>query len=660
MAIRISQMKRVPRGKIGVFVCHCGKNIAGTVDVDEVVKQVRNMPGVAFVSDYKYMCSQPGQNLVRDTIINNELSGIIVAACTPTLHESTFRKAARDAGINPYRVEMANIREQCAWVHRENKEAATKKAIKIVASMIRKLLGDEDLMEESIAVNKKALVVGGGIAGIQASLDIADAGYEVILVEKESSIGGRMAQLSETFPTLDCAQCILTPKMVAAGSHPNIKIMACSEIRELSGYVGNFKVKIEKKFTGVDWEKCTGCGICIEKCPSKVDSEFDCDLGKRKAIYTPFPQAVPNKPMIDRENCLHFTKNVCGLCEKVCDVGAVDFDQEPEIVEEEVGAIIVATGFDLYSMENLGEYGAGKIPDVIDALQFERLLSASGPTAGDVRRPSDGKVPQSVVFIQCAGSRDPEKHKPYCSRICCMYTTKQSLLYSHAVHGGQSYIFYIDIRSGGKNYEEFVERAQEEGVIYTRGKVSKVYRNGDKITVMGVDTLAGKPVRIDADLVVLAMAMEPRMTSAKLARILKIPTGVNGFWMEAHPKMNPVGTTTRGIFLAGCGQAPRDVPDTVAQASGAAGKVLTLFSNDRLLLDPMTVRVEEDLCSGCGLCVSACSYEARSLDENSHIAMVNEALCQGCGACMIACPNGATVHKNFSKKQILSMVDAML
>ncbi|MCX6999771.1 MAG: CoB--CoM heterodisulfide reductase iron-sulfur subunit A family protein [Candidatus Sumerlaeota bacterium] len=653
-------MRFASRKKIGVFICHCGKNIAGAVDIDEVARRTSSLPGVVCATDYKYMCSEPGQAILREKIKELGLGGIVVAACTPSLHEATFRKAVLEAGANPYCMEIANIREQCAWVHQDDKNAATAKASEIIASMVEKVAYDIPLFEESIPIVKRALVIGGGIAGMQAALDIGDAGHEVILVEREPSIGGHMAQLSETFPTLDCAQCILTPKMVGVGAHPHIHLLTYSEVREVSGYVGNFRVKIERKARGVDWEKCTGCGICMEKCPTKVEAEFERGLGKRKAIYTPFPQAVPNKPVIDRAHCLYYKKGTCRICEKNCEADAIVFDQEPEFIEEDVGAIIVATGYDLYAKESLGEYGAGEIPDVIDSLAFERLLSASGPTAGEVRRPSDGKIPRSVVFIQCAGSRDPEKHKPYCSRICCMYTTKQALLYKHAVQGGQAYIFYIDIRSGGKNYEEFVERVQSEGVIYTRGKVARVYKDGEKVIVMGVDTLLGKPVQVEADLVVLAMAMEPPATTEVLSRILKITTDANGFYTEAHPKMNPLGTTTRGIFLAGCAQAPRDIPDTVSQGSGAAGKVITIFSNEALTLDPMTVDVDEELCAGCGLCVPACPYEARILDPKRRIAVVNAALCQGCGACMTACPNGATVHRNFTKKQILKMVQTLI
>lgn len=440
---------------------------------------------------------------------------------------------------------------------------------------------------------RKALVIGGGISGIQAALDIANSGYEVILLEKEPSIGGHMAQLSETFPTMDCSQCILTPKMVEAGQHPKIKLNTFSELEEIKGDVGNFKVRIRKKASFVDWKKCNGCGLCSEKCPSKVSSEFEGNLGQRKAIYTPFPQAVPNKPVIDKENCIYFKKGKCRVCEKICSVGAIDFNQKDTFIDEEVGAIVVATGYRLYSKEDTGEiqplikgldeYGYGKYKDVIDGLQFERLLSASGPTGGEIRRPSDGKVPRKVVFVQCAGSRDQEKGVPYCSKICCMYTGKQAMLYKHKVPDGQPYVFYIDIRSGGKGYEEFIQRVKEEGnVIYLRGKVSKIFPEGEKIIVWGVDTLTGKEVKIASDMVVLATPILPNKGAKELAKKLKIACDEYGFFTEAHPKLRPVESLTSGIFLAGCGQAPKDIPETVAQASGAAAKVANLFSGKRV------------------------------------------------------------------------------
>jgi len=646
--------------RIGVFVCHCGINIAGTVDVEKVVEEVRKNPDVAFAVNYIYMCSDPGQNLVRETIQKEELDAIVVAACSPNLHETTFRSAAAEAGLNPYQCEIANIREQCSWVH-PDRDIATAKAIRIINSMVEKVVRNESLIPVSVPITRKALVIGGGIAGIQASLDIADSGYEVILVEKEPSIGGHMAQLSETFPTLDCSQCILTPKMVATGKHPKIRLMTYSEVDEISGYVGNFKVKIRQKSKSVDWDKCNGCGDCWEKCPGKAPSEFDRGLAKRTAIYSPFPQAVPNKPVIDRETCIYYKTGKCRLCEQVCTLEAICFDTEDVIVEEEVGAVVVATGYQTLPVPLLEEYGAGEVPDVIDGLAFERLLSASGPTAGDVRRPSDGKVPKEVVFVQCAGSRDPERYRPYCSKICCMYTTKHAMLYKHRVHDGQPYIFYIDIRTGGKGYEEFYHRAEEEeGIVYLRGKVGKIFRDGDKTVVWGTDTLTGQNIEIEADLVVLATAIDPEPSAAALAKALKIQVGPNGFFSEAHPKLRPVESITTGFYLAGAGQGPKDIPEAVAQASGAASKVLTLFSSECLDHEPIVAYVDEDLCGACRICISVCPYSAREFDEEKGVAVVNDVLCEGCGACAAACACGATQQRNLTDQQIREMITACL
>ena len=646
--------------RIGVFVCHCGINIASTVDIERVLKEISEYPGVAYAADYKYMCSEPGQGLLTQKIETEKLDGVVIAACSPTMHETTFRKASAKAGLNPYLCEIANIREQNSWVHKDI-DAATEKAVEIIASIIEKARGDEPLEQLSVPITRKALVIGGGIAGMQAALDIADGGYKVTIVEKDPSLGGRMAQLSETFPTLDCSSCILTPKLVEVGQHPNIEILASSVVEDVKGYIGNFNVRIKRLATGVDPYKCNGCGLCAEKCPVKTPSEFEHGLGMRPAIYSPFPQAVPNKPVIDREHCLHYTKGTCGICQKICPVGAVDYDRGEEIIEKEFGAIVVATGYDLLPMEEIGEYGAGKLKNVITGLQFERLLSASGPTAGKVRRPSDGKEPKEVVFIQCAGSRDPECGMAYCSKVCCMYSAKHAMLYKHRVHDGQPYIFYIDIRSAGKGYEEFVQRAMEEdGVFYLRGKVSKIFEEDDKVIVWGTDTLAGQEVEIAADLVVLAMAMVPSKGTKVIAEILRVSTDAYGFINEAHPKLRPVESLTQGVFLAGCAQAPKDIPETVAQASGAASKVLSLFSREELLHDPTVAGVDEEICTGCGLCVSLCPYDAREIDEKAGVAKINEILCQGCGACASGCPSGACQQRNFSQKQYLAMVDTVL
>jgi len=646
--------------RIGVFVCHCGHNIAGVVDVKRLASELAKHPGVVFATDYIYMCSEPGQALVREKIKELNLEGVVVAACSPTLHELTFRTAGRMAGLNPYQVEIANIREQCSWVHTDGAKA-TAKALKIAKNTIEKVRFNESLQPVMVPITPRALVIGGGIAGIQAALDIADAGYEVVLVEREPSIGGHMIQLSETFPTLDCSQCILTPKMVAVAQHPKIKLLTYSEVEDISGYIGNFKVKIRRKAAYVDWDVCTGCGVCVEKCPKKVPSEFERFLGMRKAIYTPFPQAVPNKPVIDRANCTYFLKGTCKACEKFCEVKAIRWEQEDRFLEESVGAVVVATGYDTYPIANLGEYGGGKIKDVIDGLAFERLLSASGPTAGQIRRPSDGTVPKEVVFVQCAGSRDPELHKAYCSKICCMYTTKHAMLYKHAVPDGQPYVFYIDMRTNGKGYEEFYQRAiDEEGVIFLRGKVAKIFQEGDKVMVWGADTLTGRKVEIAADMVVLATAIVPSVGTDELVKRIKIGCSDGGFLLEAHPKLRPVESMTSGFFLAGCAQAPKDIPEAVAQASGAASKVIGVFSQESMAHEPVIAFVDEELCSGCHMCIPVCPYDAREFDKEKGIAVVKEALCEGCGACVAACPSGATQQRNLTDVQIEEMITASL
>jgi heterodisulfide reductase subunit A len=426
---------------------------------------------------------------------------------------------------------------------------------------------------------KRAMIIGGGICGMTASIDLGNAGYETVLVDRLPSIGGRMLQLSETFPTLDCAQCTLTPKTVETGQHPNVRLRTYCEVEKVEGAVGHFKVTLRRKAAYVDWDKCTGCGLCQEKCPKKIPSEFDRGIGLGKAIYTLSPQAVPNKPVINPDVCRYLTEGKCKVCQKVCPAEAIDYEQKDSFLEEKVGAIIVATGFDLFPLSEIGEYGGGRIPDVIEGLAFERLLSASGPTGGEVRRPSDGQIPKDIVFIQCTASRDPDRYMPYCSRVCCMYTAKHARLYKHKVHDGRSYIFYMDIRSMGKGYEEFVQQGMEEdGICYLRGRVSRLFQDGDKIRVWGVDTLTGKKIEIAADMVVLAAAITPSKGVKELAEKLHVATDEHGFLKEAHWKTHPVESGTEGIYFAGCSQGPKDIADTVAQGSAAASKVQALFA----------------------------------------------------------------------------------
>lgn len=662
--------------KIGVFVCHCGENISATVNCGKVASEIKNLPGVALSVDYKYMCSDPGQTLLKEAIKANNLEGVIVAACSPRMHEPTFRKACAEAGLNPYLCEMANIREHCSWVH-PNEEATTDKAIDLVRTLVEKVKKNEPLDPIRVPVTKRAMVIGGGVAGIQAALDIANAGHKVVMIERDPSIGGHMSQLSETFPTLDCSQCILTPRMVEIAQHPNITLYSYAEVESLEGFIGNFKVKVRKKSKSLDEHLCNGCGLCTTKCPNKkIINEFERGLGFRPAIYVPFPQAVPNKPVIDKANCTYYTKGKCRICEKVCPTGAIRFDQPDEIIDIEVGAIVICTGFDVKKTDFFPEYGYGKYKDVIDGLQFERLASASGPTLGVIKRPSDGMIPKKVVFIACAGSRDPAKGIEYCSKICCMYTAKHAMLYKHKVHEGTPYVFYMDIRAGGKMYEEFVRRAiVEDEAQYIRGRVSTVYEKNGKLIVKGVDTLmGGRLVEIEADLVVLATAGVSNEGAEDLAQKLHVSYDSHRFFAEAHPKLKPVETNTAGIFLAGACQAPKDIPESVAAASGAAVKVCGLFANDELTRDPLIAVVNRTTapsyssCVGCFLCQSVCPYQAIEKEEIKDrsgkviktLAFINPSLCQGCGTCVALCRNKSIDLLGYTNEQVYTEVMALL
>ena len=662
--------------RIGVFICHCGENIGETVDCTKLAEVTSRFPGVVKSVDYKYMCSEPGQTLIKEAIKGNRLTGVVVAACSPRMHESTFRKTCSEAGLNPFLCEIANLREHCSWVH-EKSEEATNKAIDIVRALVEKVKLNEPLYPIKVPVTKTALVIGGGVAGIQAALDIANGGHKVILVEKNPSIGGHMSQLSETFPTLDCSQCILTPRMVELAQHPNITLYSYAELESLDGFIGNFKVKIRKKAKSIDENLCTGCGLCTTKCPvKKIPNEFDENLSYRKAIYVPFPQAVPNKPVIDRENCTYYLKGKCKICERFCPTQAIRFDQQDEIIEVEAGAIVLATGFDIKRADFFPEYGFGKYKDVIDGLQFERIASASGPTLGEIRRLSDGKIPKKVVFIACAGSRDPAKGIEYCSKICCMYTAKHAILYKHKIHDGQAYVFYMDIRAGGKNYDEFTRRAiEEEGAKYIRGRVSRIYERDGKLIVVGADTLMNaRPVVIEADMVELATAGVASPGSEELAQKLHVAYDQYKFFTEAHPKLRPVETNTAGIFLAGACQSIKDIPESVSQASGAAAKVCGLFSQNELTRDPLIAVVNRtapplySTCVGCFLCQSVCPYQAIEKEEIKAkdgsvikiIAKINPGLCQGCGSCVALCRTKSIDLLGYTNRQIYAEVDAIL
>ena len=649
--------------RVGVFICHCGNNIAGTVDVARVAEETRKIPGVVYATDYMYTCSEPGQDEIKETIKREGLNRVVVAACSPRMHELTFRRTVEKAGLNRYFFEMANIREHISWVG-ENKEANTNKAIETVRMAVMKVMQDKPLFSSSFKVNKRVLVIGGGVAGMQAALDCADGGLETVIVEKSPSVGGMMARLDKTFPTIDCSICILGPKMVDVAQHDLITLHAYSEIEDIKGYVGNYQVKVRKKATYVDWSKCTGCGECMEKCPGKnAYDHFNFGVAPTKAINIPFPQAIPKKAKIDPQFCRQFLKGKCGVCAKVCPTKAINYEMQDEIVTEDVGAIIVASGYGLIDQKLLPEYGGGRYPDVITGIQYERILNASGPTSGHIERPSDHTEPKTIVFVSCAGSRDKSVGIPYCSNFCCMYIAKQAILTKDHIPDSQSYVFYMDIRSTGKGYDEFTRRAQEEyGARYVRGRVSRIFPKGKKMVVRGADTLLGTQVEVEADLVVLATAVTASPGAAQLAEKLHISYDTDGFYVESHPKLRPVETNTAGVYLAGAAQGPKDIPASVGQGSAAAAKVLSLLSKEMLESDPAVARVNTNACVGCLKCVKTCPFQAIKEEElrgGKKVASVIETVCAGCGVCTSTCPCGAIQLQHFTDNQLLAEVNAL-
>jgi heterodisulfide reductase subunit A len=599
--------------------------------------------------------------MIKNDIRELGLTRVVVASCSPLMHEPTFRRAVGDAGLNPFLFQMANIREQCSWIS-ESGELATARAKTIVGAAVTRVNFNEALEVQKVPVNSNVLIVGGGITGIEAALQIADSRKKVYLVEKEPTIGGYMARFDKTFPTLDCAACILTPKMVSVGQHPNIELLSYSDVTEFSGCVGNFEAKIRRRPRYVDEEKCNGCGLCEQKCPLSVPSEFDCGLGKRKAIYRPFPQAVPSIPVIDREHCLYFTKGICKVCVKFCPKGAIDFEQKEKFLDVQVGSVILATGFDIFDASRVKEYGYGKFPNVITSLEFERLTHASGPTGGKILL-KNGKNPETVAIVHCVGSRD-QNYNEYCSRVCCMYSLKTA----HLVHektDAKVYEFYIDMRAFGKGYEEFYKRLLREDVTFVRGRVAEITdvaqspSEKERLIVVAEDTLLGIVRRIPVDLVILSVGLEPRRDTTQVAHTFRIGRSKDGFFLEKHPKLAPVSTAGDGMFIAGSCQGPKDITDSVAQGAAAAANVLSLIDRKEVELEPTIALIKEEACSGCRICVGLCPYNAITFDGNANRAVIANALCKGCGVCVAACPSGAIEQQNFTNRQLIAEVEAI-
>lgn len=669
--------------RIGVYICHCGSNIAGVIDVEALAEFAEGLPHVVLSRYYKYMCSDPGQELVKQDIVEHGLNRIVVAACSPNLHEPTFRRAAEDAGLNRFLIQMANIREQVAWVT-EDKQLALDKSKAHVAAAVRRVAKHEPLQRQFVRIVPRAMVVGGGIAGIQAALDIADAGREVILVDREPSIGGHMAMFDKTFPTLDCAACILTPKMTSVKLHPNIKMLTYSEVESVDGSVGNFHVKVRRRPRYIDESLCVGCMQCIDGCvftQEKFANTFDQGLGLRKPVWIPFPQAVPPIPIVDPEVCLQITRGKCkqGCVEACGERNAFNIDQQDTIEEYDVGAIIVTTGFQALDPTSISYYGYGKYPNVYTSLEVERLLNAGGPTTGKLTL-RDGSTPKRVGIIHCVGSRDVNHHE-YCSRVCCMYSLKLAHLVREKTDA-EVYNCYIDIRSPGKGFEEFYNRVQNEGVNFIRGKVADISpaTNGngdsDRLAAAGTaansendagplvmkvdDTLLGTIREVEVDMVILAVALEPRADANDVRRNFGISCSNDGFFLEKHPKLAPVNTANDGVLIAGACQGAKDIPDTVAQADAAAAKALVLIDAGQIELEPNTAWIDEDMCSGCKTCINMCPYIAITADEERNIAVIDQALCKGCGTCVAACPSGAAKQHIFGDNQIDEELEGLM
>lgn len=647
--------------KVGVYVCHCGVNIAGVIDTSEVVEFAKTLPNVALAREYKFLCSDNGQELIKQDVKDGLVNRVVVAACSPRMHEPTFRRAVSEAGMNKFLFAQANIREHATWVNMKDVEGATKIAKDHIRMQVAKAAKLEPLETQKVQVTPASLVIGGGIAGINAALDLADQGFDVYLVEKEPTIGGHMAQLDKTFPTMDCSACILTPKMVDINNHPKIHLMDYSEVEDVEGYVGNFKVKVRRKSKYIDPEVCTGCGECITHCPVTTANEFDLGLAERKAVYLPFPQAVPGIPTIDMDHCIK-----CGICAdpSVCEPECIDYDMPDQIVELDVGTIIVATGYNPYDPSDMKEYGFVNYENVISGMQMERLLSSYGPTLGKPVRPSDNKAPHSIAFIQCVGSRNfrPDKHK-YCSRVCCMYAMKQARQYMEKHPDAKIYIFYMDIRAFGKGYEEFYETAAREyGITFVRGRLAEIYEDPEtkNVIIRGEDTLMQTPVELTVDMVVLSVGVEAREDSGKLAQLLSIQKSEDGFFLEAHPKLRPVDTLTAGIFVGGMAQGPKDIPDAVAQAKGAASSAAILMAKGEVEIEPYYSVVDESLCSGCKACQSQCPFGAITFDEYANVAVINSAKCKGCGTCVATCPCQAISQNHFKEPQMLAIINGVL
>ncbi len=645
--------------RIGVFICECGPNIKNALDIEELVKFASGLEGVVIARAHKFLCSQEAKDLIVKEINEKGLSRILIAACSPREHEADFMKICQEAGLNPYLMHIANIREQCAWVTPERTKA-TDKAKLIIRAALKRVVIQEPLEKKEIDCIPDALVVGAGITGIEAALLLAQKGRRVYLVERLPSIGGKASRYEVVFPGLECAPCMLEPKLDGVLYKDNIEVLTYGEIEEALGFLGNFMVKVKKKARAVDPGRCLGCGSCFEVCPVEVKDEFNENLSKRKAIYIPYPGALPHLAIIDRENCLHFKGKKCDACKEKCPFDAIDFEQKDEIIEIKVGAVVLATGFDIFVPTKAPQYGYGKFDNVYTGLEFERILSSTGPTGGKILL-KNGKSVGSVAIIHCVGSRS-KKFNDYCSGVCCMYSLTFACLIKKKLPDARVFNFYSDFSLAGKGYQEFFEEVAKKGIVFIRTasvNVTESSRRRGRLVVKCKE-ISGKTKKVTVDMVILASAMEPNKEAAKIAKLFDITQGKDGFFAEEHRKLSPVTTLTAGVFIAGCAQGPKDIQSSIAQGQAAAGKILSaLLPGEKLELEAMTTKINEDVCSGCKICIGLCPYKAITFDKDKKIAMVNDVLCRGCGVCAAACPSQAAESRHFTLKQIFAEIEEL-
>jgi heterodisulfide reductase subunit A len=637
------------RTKIGVWICECGGNISDVVETGKIVEEIKDE--VDFTKVETYLCSSPSVEEIKKSVQDKGLDRLVLACCTPKMHKETFKSNLEGVGIIPAFLEIVNIREQCSWVHKDDGEGATQKALDLIRGGIARTKESVKLIPKSLEINPEVLVIGGGVAGITTSLRLAEQGFQVNLVEKNPSIGGHMIQFPKVFPTLDCSQCILTPKMAQISQNKNINLITYSEVEDVSGGSGDFLVRIRLKPRGVNPEICIGCGDCTRVCPTETNSEYNEGLGKRKAVYIPFPQSVPSSYTIDFDACTR-----CGACERTCPAKAINLNDEGGVLELKVGAIVITTGYELFDLKGLANYGYGRYPNVITGLEMERILDINGPTQGRLIVPKTGKEVNSISYILCAGSRDTEVGHPYCSRVCCLYALKQAQLLRD--RGVDVYIHYIDIRSPGRRYEEFYRTTQDKGTVFIKGKVTEVVPQRDNILVHSEDMMLNRMVEYPVDLVVLAPPIIPSDDTLKLAEKLRIPVDEDQFILESHPKLDPLATKREGVFAAGMVLGPKDIQTTTAEAEGAAMKATNFLSGERLIEPDKAYLAHPRLCDGCGDCAEVCPEKAVVIQNQ--VPEINEVLCSGCGTCIPACPRGALDQQGLTEAQLKAQIRGTL